>query len=161
MKKSTIINSLGLTMFLFINSSCDIFSVQNTDTVTMIGMYKLTETISYDGQVISSDGTTAAFVYREWYGWTKTQPQQPIDSLFLLANIDGEIIEKFAIKEEISYNKRTQRREYILSSGKYFFIEYDQKANFFISEFVDSETDLKKDLKKGKYVYFAEKPNNW
>lgn len=161
MKRLAKFTIVGFTFMLFLNSSCNIFSAPETESVNLIGMYKLVETISSDGLVISSDGETAPFVYREWYGFTKTQPQQPIDSLFLLKNIDGELMKKYAIKEQISFDKRTQRKEYLLSTGKYFYIECDHDLIFYVSEFVDSASDLKKDLKKGKYEYLNEKPENW
>lgn len=161
MKRSIILYIATAFLILFLSSSCNLFKVQDTNVVELIGMNKLVETISSDGHVIENGGMMAPFVFRQWYGWTKTQPQQRIDSLFLLKSIDGELIEKFAITELISYDKRIQRHEYLLSNGKYIYIECDQDLNFFVSEFVDSALELKKDLKKGKYMNVAEKPNGW
>lgn len=160
-KKSIMLNIVTAFLILFINSSCNLFKIQDTDFVELIGFNKLAETISSDGHVIENSGTMAPFVYRKWYGWTKTQPQQRIDSLYMLNSIEGELIEKFAIKELISYDKQIQRSEYLLSNGKYVYVECDHDLIFFVSEFVDSASELKKDLKRGKYIYLAEKPNNW
>jgi len=161
MKSSLKLISVASFLILLLNSSCDFFGIQDTDNVSLDGLNKLVETISSDGHVIEYGGTMAPFVYREWYGWTKTQPQQPIDSLFFLKNIDGELIEKYAIKELISYDKRNQRHEYLLSNGKYFYVECDHDLNFYVSEFVDSASELKRELKRGKYINVAEKPDNW
>ena len=161
MKRSLIFNIVTSFLILFLSSSCDLFKIQDTDFVSLMGLNKLVETISPDGHVLENGGMMAPFVYRQWYGWTKTQPQQRIDSLFLLKNIEGELIEKFAITELISYDKRNQRSEYLLSNGKYLYVECDRDAIFFVSEFVDSASELKKDLKRGKYMNIAEKPDNW
>ena len=161
MKRSLILIFAAASLILFLNSSCNLFKIQDTDNADLDGLNKLVETISSDGHVIENDGMMAPFVYRQWSGWTKTQPQQRIDSLFLLKNIDGGLIQKYAIKELISYDKRIQRHEYLLSNGKYVYVECDRDANFFVSEFVDSASELKKDLKRGKYINIAEKPDNW
>lgn len=161
MKRSLIPIRIASILILFLNSSCNLFKIQDTDNANLDGLNKLVETISSDGHVIKNDGMMAPFVYRQWYGWTKTQPQQRIDSLFLLKNVDGELIEKYAIKELISYDKQIQRSEYLLSNGKYLYVECDRDANFFVSELVDSASELKKKLIRGKYINIAEKPNNW
>lgn len=161
MKKAPILIFAITVLILFLNSSCGFFLIQDTDNVSLDGLNKLVETISPDGHVIANDGTMSPFIYRKWYGWTKTKPQQRIDSLYMLNGIDGELIEKFAIKELISYDKQIQRSEYLLSNGKYVYVECDHDLRFFVSEFVDSASELKKDLKRGKYINVAEKPNNW
>ncbi|MDP2338373.1 MAG: hypothetical protein Q8N05_18360 [Bacteroidota bacterium] len=42
-----------------------------------------------------------------------------------------------------------------------FSFECAQNTKFFISEFVDYPEQRRKELKKGRYVYLADKPDNW
>lgn len=146
-----------ICLILFLVSSCDLFSVQDTDEVDLIGLKELKETISPEGQ--STSETMPPFIYRHWFGYTSTQ--QPIDSLYFLKNRSGELLEKYAIVKLICYNKRNQRGEYLLSNGKYFYFECDKELNFYVSEFVDSAADLQKPLKMGRYINIASKPDNW
>ncbi|MDP2335575.1 MAG: hypothetical protein Q8N05_03805 [Bacteroidota bacterium] len=152
---------IAACLIQFLISSCDLFTFQDTNKVELGGLNELKETISTDGQIIAddSDSIMAPFVYRKWFGLTESQ--QPIDSLYLLKNRGGELIEKWAIKKLISYDKRLQRHEYLLSNGMYVYFECDHNLNFYISEFVDHPEKLRKDLKKGKYVWLADKPDNW
>lgn len=152
-----------MTTFLiqFLLSSCNLFSFQDTNEVDLGGLNELKETISTDGQIVRNgdDGMMPPFVYRKWFGYTESQ--QPIDSLYFMKNRGGDLIEKWAIKKLISYNKSLQRHEYLLSNGKYVYFEYDHSLNIFISEFVDRPDQLRKELKKGRYIYLADKPDNW
>jgi hypothetical protein len=161
MKRSTIFIYVAICLIQTLISSCDFFTIQDTDNPDLGGLCELKETLAADGQIIANggDGLMAPFVYRKWFGYTGTQ--QPIDSLYLLKNRGGELLEKWAIKKLISYTKRLQRHEYLLSNGKYVYFEVDPDLNFFISEFVASTSELNTDLKRGKYVNVAEKPDNW
>lgn len=157
MKRPPFPSILSITLLFLLGSSCDFLSFQNTAEVHLDGLNELKVTILPEGHPASE--AMPPFIYRHWFGYTSTQ--QPIDSLYFLKNRSGELLEKFAIVKIISYNKRSQRGEYLLSNGKYFYFEWDDELNFFVSEIVDSASDLQKVLKRGKYKGIASKPDNW
>lgn len=144
-------------ILLFSLFSCNLFSVQDTDAFNLDGLNELTETLIPEGQ--SASKTMPPFIYRHWFGYTSTQ--QPIDSLYLLKNRSGELLEKYAIKRLLGTSKSKNRQEFSVSNGKYFYFECDDELNFFVSEFVDLASDLQKPLKRGKYKWIASKPDNW
>ena len=149
-------------LILFSFTACDWFAIQDTDDIGLYNFNKLIEIIDADGNSVSlnSDNDIPLFIYRTG-SLSTTLPQQYIDSLFYIKTQDGELIDKWEIKELISYSKRKNRSNYLLSNGKYIYFECDKDLVFKVSEQVDSEKQLKGDLKTGRYTYLADKPNNW
>lgn len=157
MKQPSLPSFISISLLMLSVCSCDFLSFQNTDAPSLDGLNELKETIITEGQTASE--TMPPFIYRHWFGYTSTQ--QPIDSLYLLKNRSGELIEKYAITRLLGLSKSKTRQEFLVSNGKYFYFECDEELNFYVSEFVDSASDLQKPLKMGRYINIASKPDNW
>lgn len=157
MRRIIVINLI----FVAFLSGCELIDVQNHDVVEMSYLNKLKEVIDENGNIIPLENDTLFPPYIFIGNFNISGTTVKSDSIFFLKNINGETICKWEITKQISYTKKNNRFEYLLSNNKYFFIECDKRLIFSVSQHVNKESFLSGKLLIGKYTYAGEKPIDW
>lgn len=123
--KTFFLNLICVISIIFITSSCEWLSFQNTaDDPGSYGLYELQHVTDASGNIISATDADSSFhfFYRHWYGWTKDVQHLPIDSLFFM-NKNITVFQKHAVLSEIKKYPFSNRTDFSLNNSKYVAIE--------------------------------------
>ncbi|AEI50365.1 hypothetical protein [Runella slithyformis] len=114
--------------------------------------------IDQNGNSKAYNGPTELFV-RQWYGWTLTNPQKELDSVFIYRA--NQLVFKDRVATSSTNCGEVRKVQLSLDGNKHLSLELfiDDKGNVFsieASEFVNSISELSK-VNKGRYTFLRSK----